>query len=280
VTARPPITERRGLEGHLRLVCDVDEKGRSYLREQSFSAPFHLSKSFQDNGVLVVNLVNPTAGLFRGDVARSEVEVKSAARVLLTSPSATRVHNTQEGRTESVQKFSVSANGWLEILPELFIPQQGARHRQSTRIDVEPAGDLIFLEMLAPGRVASGEVFAFAELDWRTEIRSAGRLVVREKFLLSPGNKSLRALSRFSAHPYVATFFLITEKLPATSECWSEIDSLHSPDLWIGSSQLVAAGRVIKLLARDSNRLRQAVAVIREKIHRAAGWPLPQARKL
>jgi urease accessory protein len=225
-------------------------------------------------------VVNPTAGFFRGDVTRSDVRVEAGARLLLTNPSATRVHNTQGGWSDTTQEFSVRAKGWLEVLPELFIPQQGARHRQRTRIEVELASELIYLEMLAPGRVASGEIFAFEELDWQTEISLGDRLIVREKFVLSPKNKSVRALGRFSVHPYVATFFVITDRLDEKSRCWSGIDSLHGTGLWIGSSRLVAGGWVIKMLASDSSRLREAVSTVREKLHRAASWPLPLARKL
>jgi urease accessory protein len=280
VTTRTVTPGRPGIKGHLRLVCAVDEAGRSYLKKQSFCVPFHLSKTFQENGVLVANVANPTAGLFCGDTTRCDVRVESGARLLLTTPSATRIHNTLGGTSDAVQEFSVQANGWLEILPELIIPQQGARHRQRTRIDVEPSGELIFLETLAPGRVASGEIFAFDELDWQTEIRFGGRLIARERFILSPQNKSLSALKTFSTQTYLATFFVITERLNQASLCWNEIGALNSEGLWIGSSRLVAGGWVIKILACDSNRLRQTVSAVREKLHRDAGWPLPLARKL
>jgi urease accessory protein len=279
MTTRATAPARSGLHGHLRLVCAVDQAGRSYLREQSFCVPFSLSKPFHDNGVLVVNVVNTTAGLFRGDSTRSEVRAETGARLLLTNPSATRVHDTQGGWSETTQEFFVSAGGRIEILPEFFIPQRGARHRQRTRINVEPGGELGFLEILAPGRVASGEVFAFDELDWSTEIRHGEDLVARERFILSRQNKSLAAVKSFAPHAYVATFFLITNRLNKNSKCWSEIDALQARGLWIGSSALVAGGWVIKILAEDSTELRRAVAQVRQCCYRSADWPLAEARK-
>src|SRR5215207_8034190 len=53
--------------GHLDILCAVDAEGRSHLRHQSFRAPIHLSKPHLDEGTLVVNVVNPTAGLLAGD---------------------------------------------------------------------------------------------------------------------------------------------------------------------------------------------------------------------
>jgi urease accessory protein len=271
---------RSVLKGQLRLVCGVDETGRSYIREQFFSVPFHLGKPFHDHGVLVVNVANPTAGMFRGDSMQSTVRVETGARLLVTNPSATRVHDTQGGRSETGQDYFVQAGGWLEVLPELFIPQRGARHRQRTRIILEYGGELSLLEMLAPGRVASGEVLAFDELDWRTEIRHGEDEVVRERFILSPKNKSLRALKIFSPHTYLATFFLITHRLRKTSLCWEEIAALQAPGLWIGSSALVSVGWVVKILAHDSAELRRGVEAVRRSCFRSADWPLADARKL
>jgi urease accessory protein len=275
-----PTLPGSGLKGHLRLVCDVDAEGRSYLREQSFCVPFHLSKTFQDNGVLVVNVVNPTAGLFRGDTTHSSVRVEKGARLLLTSPSATRVHDTLGGWSQATQEFSIQAGGWLDIFPELFIPQRGARHRQRTRIDVEPGGELSFLEVLAPGRVASGEIFAFEELDWCTEIRLGGQSVARERFVLSARNKSLHALKKFSPHAYLATLFLITDRLDKTSACWDDIYAYQKEGLWIGSSALIAGGWVVKILAGDRMALRRTVEQVRGSCHRCANWPLVASRKL
>ena len=42
------------LAGHLDLTCARDANGRSYLREQSFSAPFHISKPYWDGDALLL----------------------------------------------------------------------------------------------------------------------------------------------------------------------------------------------------------------------------------
>ena len=126
----PVASSARGLHGHLRLVCAADEQGQTYLREQSFCAPVHLSKPYRDEDTLVVNIVNPTAGLLSGDRVHYDVAVESGARVLLTAPSASRAHRIVEGDARMTQEYRVAAGGWLESWPEIFIPQGGARYRQ------------------------------------------------------------------------------------------------------------------------------------------------------
>src|SRR5262245_33654922 len=226
----------RGLSGHLELVCAVDARGQSHVREQSFSAPIHLSKPHLDEGVLVVNVANPTAGLFAGDRVRYRVAVESGARLLLTAPSASRAHRIVSGDARVEQEFRVAAGGWLESWPELFIPQGGARYRQRTTVQVEEGGEALLIEMIAPCRTDSGEVFEFAELDWQTDLFLGGQKVARERYVLTPGSPALAALRARFTEAYYASSFVISPKLQAGDPCWRRIHDLHDDDAWVGCS--------------------------------------------
>jgi urease accessory protein len=275
--AEPP---RPGLRGHLRLVCAHDGNGRSFLQDQSVAVPMHVSKSFWDGDVLVVQVINPTAGLLAGDFIESEIAVQSGAALLVTTPSATRVHDTQAGEACVEQTFSVAAGGRLEVWPEILIPQQGARYRQKTRIDLEAGAELFFMEALAPGRVASGEVFAFGQLDWETEIVQNGTKIVRERFRIDPNNGSLDALRAAFHEAYQATLFLVSDQVSDDASCWKELRQLHDQDFWLGSSRLCQGGWVVKMLARDSLVLRSRLEIIRHAIRSCAGWAPSVLRKI
>ena len=60
----PPAS---GAQGHLHIECQADSDGRTFLAKQSFRTPVHLSKPHWDGKYLIINVVNPTAGLFAGD---------------------------------------------------------------------------------------------------------------------------------------------------------------------------------------------------------------------
>ncbi len=87
----------------MRIECRADASGRTFLSRQSFRAPIHLSKPHWDGHHLIVNIVNPTAGLFAGDSIELAVHVCAGARVVLTSPSAARVFRAKD----SVQSTQV-----------------------------------------------------------------------------------------------------------------------------------------------------------------------------
>ena len=163
------------LSGHLHLICGLDSAGRSVLRHQSFCAPMHLSKPHWDGDTLLVNIVNPTAGLFANDVIESDISVESGARLVLASPSATRAHTMSDGEARVDQRFAIAAGARLEIWPELFIPQRGASYRADdagynrARWRVDP------LRSACARTHCLREVFAFNRLVWDTDIYHAGK---------------------------------------------------------------------------------------------------------
>ena len=207
-----------------------------------------------------------------------KVHVEAGARLLLTSPSATRAHSVAGGgEARLTQHFSVARDGWLEVWPEIFIPQAEARYRQRTTIELAEGGGLLFFETLAPGRVASGEVFGFQYLDWETDIFYACKRVAREKYHVSPAG--LEAFKRRFPTGYYACIFLFHPKITPESACWEAMDALHEESTWIGRSRLHGHGWSIKLLVTDSVRFRKALNAIRQHCHEAMGRKAPGLRR-
>jgi urease accessory protein len=269
----------RGLRGHLELICAANADGQSFLKRQAFSAPVHLSKPHHDAGTLVVNVVNPTAGLLAGDRIAIDVSVDEGAALLLTTPSATRAHCTGEGYSEVQQEFRVANGAWLEYWPELFIPQGGARYRQKTKISVEAGGGLLFTECIAPGRVASGEAFQFAELAWEMDLFSGSAHVARERYRLTPDSDAVQALRRAFDSAYYASCFLVSPHVGADDPGWERLHALQADDVWIGCGALGAGAWVVKCVARGSVALRRTLATAREELYAAIGRPLPALRR-
>ena len=164
--------------GHLSLQASARENGPTVLSSQSFRAPYHLSKPYwdADTGVLLVQVVNPTAGILAGDQLDSDISVGPGASLLVTTPSASRVFQMKDGTAACRQHFTVARNGWLEVLPEPLVPHRGCNYRQTTRIAVEPGGELFFADLLLPGRVAHGEAWEWKNLCLKTEVRLGGEL--------------------------------------------------------------------------------------------------------
>jgi len=266
------------LRGHLDLVCESDDAGRTFLARQSFAAPMHLSKPYWDGHHLVVNAVNPTAGLFSGDEVEIRVLARTGASALFTSPSASRTHRARNGEPPARvrQDFHVENGSWLEVCPEMLIVQAGARYEQHTNLTVDSGGGLIYFDCLAPGRVAMGEVFAFEHALCRTRLRVNGELLAVENCRLSPNDGSLHSLRVHHAHSYHATWFAVfPNDIPDVPKTVGNIETAI-----VGASALNSRAYVGKILAADGPAMRRAVASVREICYAFAAKPLPNWRKL
>jgi urease accessory protein len=270
-----------GLNGNLRLVCASAPGRGTFVVEQAFAAPFHISKSYWDGDTLLVHLVNPTAGVFGGDRLRTHVTVQAGARVLLSSPSATRFHPSKDRSSHLEQTFEVHAGGSLDIFPEISIPQQKSRVRQSTIIHLNPGAELVFLETLAPGRVASGEVYAFDEYAWSTDITVGARHVLRERATIRPGDESMAGLRALFPVGYHASVVVISPSLEILQQDFArEVAALSRVgELIIAASTLAAHGWLIRILAGNGIAFQDGIRKVRVKTYTALGRRLPDERR-
>lgn len=253
--------------GHLSLRAEAREDGQTVLAAQSFRAPFHLSKPYWDGHALIVQVVNPTAGILEGDQLESMMAVGPGAAVLVTSPSATRVFQMKAGAAASSQRFEVEGNGWLEFMPEPLVPHRGSRFRQSTEIVVAGDGEVFFADLLMPGRVARGETWAWDKLCLELTLRVGGSLILHER--LDQSGSALKALASLAGGGEGVCFanvVIVSPRMKEAGDWHGRLVALHGDGVWVGLSALRGGcgGWSLKLIAPDNVKLRAALKRVRE----------------
>lgn len=272
--------------GHLFLRAEARAGGRTAIGAQAFRAPFHVSKPYwdADTGTLLVQVVNPTAGILSGDRLESAVEVAAGAAVLLTTPSASRVFKMRAGEAASVQRFTVEAGGWLEVLPEPVVPHRGSVFHQKTALAVAAGGAAFYADLLLPGRVAHGEAWEWKKLVLELDVRCGGERVLRERF--DQSGEGLRALAALAGAGEGACFgnaVVVAPGLGAeAAPAWREaLHALHTDGVWIGASPLRLGGAwSIKFVASDGVKLKHTLAAIRRALTGSCPHLGCDARKL
>ncbi|MFH1496505.1 MAG: urease accessory protein UreD [Verrucomicrobiota bacterium] len=278
------ISASATFHGQLTLGATRRADGRTVLSEQAFRAPFHLGKPYwdADTGTLLVQVVNPTAGILSGDQLSSSVRVDSGAAMLLTTPSASRVFCMREGRAVSRQEFTVGADAWLEVLPEPLVPHRGSVFHQTTVLDVATGGSALYADLLYPGRIAHGDAWEWTRLTLQLEVRAGGALVLRERF--DQTSQELLALARMAGFGETVMFgnAVFIPAAPDDGAGWRDaLHALQTDGVWIGASQLHGgAGWSIKFIAPDGIRLRRTLAAIRSTLAPVAPHLRCDARKL
>jgi urease accessory protein len=230
------------------------------LRSCTQVQPLQVIKPFSlTNGTALLHLHNLSGGVLSGDQLSLDVEVGPAARVQLTTTSATRLYRSRPGVPPARQDCHVLVRqgGLLEYVPDQLIPFAGAQYQQSTRIELEQDAGLFWWETLAPGRLARGECFAYQHLQFWTDISAETLPIACERFNLIPQLEPLSSSARLGQYLYHSSFFICRVGLPATR--WLELeealarlaDQLTRQDdtLW-GVSTLVAHGLLVRAVSR------------------------------
>lgn len=220
---------------------------------------FHLG-----DGTALTHLHNLSGGVLGGDHLEFDIEVGPCARAQLTSTGATRVYRHRAGMPDAVQRMQVQvgADALLEYLPDPLIPFAGARYRQATRINLAPGAGLFWWELVAPGRDARAEIFAFERLQTTLDLTAEGRPLALERACLEPQIRPLTSLVRFGPYRHMATFYICRvglepdRWLALEAQLNNMADQMSQPGeiLW-GVSTLPAHGLVVRALSSSGRAL-------------------------
>ncbi len=243
------------------------EKNRLHVERQD--PPWKVVRAFQTpGGSTLVHLNNVSGGVLAGDRLALNIQVEAGASAQITTTGATRVYRHRPGACDSEQRtaISIAEGALLEYLPDALIPYAGSRHLQRTDIRLSDGAAVFWWEILAPGRQAAGERFAFERLHIQNELRANGRLLLRENCLLEPGERPLRSLARMHEYGYLVNFYACQEGRPAGF--WRSLENQQNElagertqpgeALW-GASMLVSDGVVVRGLSATSRSIHAAL---------------------
>lgn len=216
----------------------------------------------------LLHLHNVSGGVLAGDRLALDVEVEAGAAAQITTTGATRLYRHRAGAADSEQltRFSVGDAAVLEYLPDAVIPYAGSRHVQRTEIRLSRGATLFWWEVLAPGRLAAGERFAFERLRIQTEVYAAQRPVLREDFLLEPARKELSAAARMFEYSHAASLCAVQEGRPAAF--WrlledrlnqiAQVRTRPGEAVW-GASTLASDGVIVRGLSMSGRFIPEAL---------------------
>jgi urease accessory protein len=144
-------------------------------------------------------------GLVGGDHLTLDLTLGPGAQAFVSTQGPTRVYRSVCG-CESEVRARVAAGAALVLTPDPVSCFAGARYRQRTQIDLAASASLATWDVLAAGRVARGERWAFARYLASLSVRREGAPLVEEALLLDPAHGILsERLGRFDG---IATLLL------------------------------------------------------------------------
>ena len=210
-------------------------------------------------GESLVHLNNVSGGVFGGDRLSLQIKLDPGAAAQITTTGSTRIYRPREKIADALQvsEIHLGQGAFLEYLPDSVIPFRDARFEQRTDVHLQSGATLFWWEIIAPGRVASGELFAYASLRINTRICSQGRPIYVDRMSFRPQQVKLSSLARFGSFRYLTSFMICRSSEDANT--WITLEQMlreiaqqrsHASALW-GATALTADGLLVRGLSQS-----------------------------
>ena len=263
--AEPTLLQRTNGLLHLHFSRTAGASRQTKLAVTSQQPPLRVIRAFpRQGGDVLVHLHNVSGGILGGDQLTIRAELAESTQVQLTSTGATRVYRHRPGYADASQLtvLTVGQNALLEYLPDPLIPFAAARFRQQTEISLAEGAGLFYWEVIAPGRVAYNEQFAYDELFVQLAITVAGQPILIERLQLQPALRPLTSAARMGEYPYMGALYICKVGLPAKEWVALENDLMQMAHtmtkpgeiLW-GTSTMLAHGLTIRTLSMTNRAI-------------------------
>ena len=274
-----------GKHGYLKLVFELDKNGKSIMSDKDRRAPLIVqSEMYYDEGmpgIPQVYIQSSGGPNVDGDRFWQEFLLKKGAMAHITTGAATKIAVMKSNYSGMRQLLTLEAGSSLEYIPEPIIPSRDARYVSDTSIEIDPTATLFYSEIYMPGRKyhKEGELFQYDLLSICAHAhRPGGERLFREKFVIRPKKKSVRALGIMGGFDVFANAVILAP--PDKAEIIaSNIEPAWDPDrkLAYGVSSLPnKAGLLFKALAMEPGPAKKLVREVCGLVRMAVkGRPLP-----
>ena len=200
------------INASLDLTFEYDAARRTtVLAASSQEPPLKVVRAFRlEDSSALVHLHNVSGGLLGGDELAMSLEIGEHAQAQVTTTGATRIYRSRADAAPAIQRIHVHVgqNACLEYLPDPIIPFAGSRFTQDTKIQLDAGSGLFWWEVLAPGREARDEMFAYDAVEMKTRICALDDPIAIERVRLQPGLYPLTSPARLGKYRYWATFYI------------------------------------------------------------------------
>lgn len=275
-----------GKTGYLYLGFELDDSGRSILRDLERRAPLIVQQElYFDEGmpempcVYVLSSGGPNVD---GDRYEQHFVVRRGAYAHVSTGAATKLAEMRYNYSGLRQTFELDEEAYLEYLPEPTIPCRHTRFIADTAIRIAPSATLFYAEIYMSGRkyFDGGERFRYDILSVCTHAeRPGGEPLFREKFIVRPGRQSPSTLGAMNGYDVFANVLVLTPPQHA--------DAIYgSTEAFIdGDRQLAAgitrlprgAGLLYKVLGAETEPVKRLVRAFCSAVRlEVKGKPLPE----
>lgn len=231
----------------------VNQAGKTYPQHIFFNAPYKLSNFFRlSDGGIEYMLMSASAGVMANDNYAITINLAENSKLLLTSQSSEKIHKMAVGYSaKRTTTINLSANSYLQYAPLPTIPFADSDFQNATTINMAAAAQLVYLDIIAAGRVVRDEKFAFRRYHSLLDINYNGKLIFRDNCILKPAMQ-LTDFGMFENYTHLANLVIIG--LSFSNETLNSVKELFQNDI-DGAISQIPNGYLVRIFANTSEEL-------------------------
>lgn len=219
--------------------------GRTVLTDCGFTAPLKIAKPFYQTGRTDILMMAASAGMLEGDHYEISMEVGAEATLKYSEQSYTKVFQAEALGARHNTEIWVAPSGTLLYLPQPVIPYAGSIYSGSTAVHLSRESRFAMCEIVACGRKAMQEQFAFQSYLTNTEIWIDNRLIFLDRTRLIPKDMDLSGPGYYEGFSHQGFLFLYGLNDFLLPE-YSDIDAARTA---------AVAGTVVRMLGHNADSM-------------------------
>ncbi|NJM98324.1 MAG: urease accessory protein UreD [Phormidesmis sp. RL_2_1] len=237
IQEKPAVGHASPYQLALKLACN--HAGKTILQHRYMAYPLSISPIFrlEANGAVAASQraylyrMNTSPGLLADDAIGVSLQLAAGSQLYLADQSAMKVHTMPQTDTQATLTYDIelAAEATLEFLPEPLILFADAALTQTTEITLHPTAGLSWGEIILPGRLARGEVYAFRHYRNRMRVKSpAQKLWFVESMNLLGKDNRFAATDLFagrSGRSVLGTLVLVLPEAIASASNLSQLEA-------------------------------------------------------
>jgi urease accessory protein len=178
--------------------------------------------------------------------------------------------------------FTLQAESVLVYMPEQTIPFANAAFHQDITVRLGPGAYAFLGDILAPGRVARGERFAYREFDSRLRVENAnGDVMLVDRTRLQPREQALEGLGLFEGYTYLGTFYALGSDPSLLAPLSDQLHAMLAcrKQLLCSATELACGGVAVRVLGEDHGCVSQALYDVWDSVRQHLfGYPAVACR--